>query len=103
MSSSVGNRAMASPGNKDLPVKREIQELSLLFDIKPGAGSQPGPARGRGPDSTGPHDRMGMSRGTLTLLNRETGESYIEAAHGLSTSNAGEGSTPRRGRYRQGD
>ena len=29
---------------------------------------------------------MGMLRGTLTLLNRETGEIFIEAAYGLSDS-----------------
>jgi len=40
---------------------------------------------------------MGMMRGTLTLLNRDTGEIFIEAAHGLS------GSQMERGRYRAGE
>ena len=41
--------------------------------------------------------QMGMLRGTLTLLNRETGEISIEAAHGLSASQL------ERGRYRPGE
>jgi Nif-specific regulatory protein len=40
---------------------------------------------------------MGMTRGTLTLLNRETGEIFIEAAYGLSDSQQ------ERGRYRLGE
>lgn len=40
---------------------------------------------------------MGMMRGTLTLLNRDTGEIFIEAAHGLSESQM------ERGRYRAGE
>ncbi len=42
-------------------------------------------------------DHMGMSRGTLTLLNRKTGEIAIEVAHGLSRSQQ------RRGKYRLGE
>jgi Nif-specific regulatory protein len=38
-----------------------------------------------------------MSRGTLSLLNRETGEISIEAAHGLSASQL------ERGQYKQGE
>ncbi len=40
---------------------------------------------------------MGMMRGTLTLLNRDSGEIFIEAAHGLSDSQKD------RGRYRPGE
>lgn len=42
-------------------------------------------------------ERMGMSRGTLTLLNPRTGELAIEIAHGLSFEEQ------RRGRYRLGE
>jgi Nif-specific regulatory protein len=42
-------------------------------------------------------ERMGMVRGTVTLLNRETGEILIEAAHGLSASQRD------RGRYKPGE
>ena len=40
---------------------------------------------------------MGMVRGTLTLVNRQTGEIFIDAAHGLSESQK------ERGRYRIGE
>ncbi len=40
---------------------------------------------------------MGMTRGTLTLLNRQTGQILIEAAHGLSPEQV------RRGKYRLGE
>ncbi|MCC6143428.1 MAG: sigma 54-interacting transcriptional regulator, partial [Candidatus Hydrogenedentes bacterium] len=39
----------------------------------------------------------GMLRGTITLLNRDTGELFIEAAHGLSGEELG------RGRYKTGE
>lgn len=42
-------------------------------------------------------DRMGMSRGTLTLLNPRTGELAIEIAHGLTFEEQ------QRGRYRLGE
>jgi Nif-specific regulatory protein len=42
-------------------------------------------------------DHMGMLRGSLTLLNRETGEISIEAAYGLSPTQQ------ERGRYRLGE
>ncbi len=40
---------------------------------------------------------MGMSRGFITLLNRETGEIFIEAAHGLSKAQK------ERGKYKIGE
>jgi Nif-specific regulatory protein len=46
-------------------------------------------------DLTATH--MGMVRGTITVLNRQTGEIYIEAAHGLSNTQK------ERGRYRPGE
>ncbi len=84
MSSAAGNRAVGSPRNKELPLKRELQELSLLFDISQALDRSLDLREVVAPILQALHDRMGMSRGTLTLLNRETGESYIEAAHGLS-------------------
>lgn len=43
------------------------------------------------------HTRMGMARGTVALLNRETGEIEIEAAYGLSADQI------RRGVYKLGE
>lgn len=40
---------------------------------------------------------MGLGHGTLTLLNRQTGDIFIEVAHGVSDDEA------RRGRYRLGE
>ena len=45
---------------------------------------------------------MGMLRGTLTLLNRESGEIFIEAAHGLSESQKEREDTDRGGGDRKG-
>jgi Nif-specific regulatory protein len=78
-------------------VKREVKELSLLFDI-----SQ---ALDQSLDLRDVVDlvlkdiarHMGMLRGTLTLLNRETGEIFIDAAYGLSTSQK------ERGKYKLGE
>jgi Nif-specific regulatory protein len=42
-------------------------------------------------------EHMGMMRGTITLLNRQTGELFIDAALGLSTSQQ------ERGKYRLGE
>jgi Nif-specific regulatory protein len=42
-------------------------------------------------------ERTGMLRGTITLIDRESGELYIEAAHGLS------GEQLERGRYKYGE
>jgi Nif-specific regulatory protein len=42
-------------------------------------------------------EHVGMSRGTLTLLNRQSGEIAIEVAHGLSISQK------RKGKYRLGE
>ena len=42
-------------------------------------------------------ERMGMVRGALTILNRQTGEIAIQVAHGLSDAQI------RKGRYRRGE
>ena len=78
-------------------VKREIQELSVLFEI-----SQTLDKRLDLRDVVGPllqtiAKNMGMMRGTLTLLNRKTGELFIEEAYGLSESQK------ERGRYKLGE
>ncbi len=82
---------------KQPKVKREVKELSLLFEI-----SQ---TLDRSMDlrdvgclvlkAIAKH--MGMLRGTLTLLNRDTGEISIETAYGLSTSQQ------ERGKYKLGE
>jgi len=75
----------------------EAQEFSLLFDISQTLDSSMDLR-----DTLGPVLKIlaryeGLLRGSLTLLNRDTGEIYIEAAHGLSPSQQ------RRGRYKVGE
>jgi Nif-specific regulatory protein len=78
-------------------VKREVRELLLLFEISQTLDRSLD-LRDVGVtvlELTAKH--MGMLRGTLTLLNRESGEIFIEAAHGLSDSQK------ERGKYRPGE
>ncbi len=78
-------------------VKREVQELLLLFDISQILDRSLDLRDVVGPVLDAIAKHMGMMRGTLTLLNRESGEIFIEAAHGLSESQM------ERGRYRPGE
>src|SRR5688500_14854414 len=78
-------------------VRREVHELTLLFEISQTLDSALDLRDVVGPVLKAMSSCMGMSRGTLTLLNRDTGEILIEAAHGLSTSEQ------ERGRYKVGE
>lgn len=79
------------------PVKREVKELSLLFAISQILDRSLDLRDVLGPVLKALADHMGMTHGTLTLLNKDTGELAIEAAHGLSHSQR------ERGRYRPGE
>lgn len=78
-------------------VKREIQELLLLFEISQTLDRDMDLRDVVGPVLEAIAKNMGMLRGILTLLNRESGDILIEAAHGLSESQM------ERGRYRPGE
>ena len=78
-------------------VRREVTELSLLFEVSQVLGRSMDLREVVGAVIAAMAKHMGMVRGTLTLLNRETREIFIEAAHGLSTSQR------ERGRYRLGE
>jgi Nif-specific regulatory protein len=78
-------------------VKREITELSLLYEISETLSQSMDLREVAGPVLKALAERMGMRRGTLTLLDQETGEIFIEAAYGLTTSQK------ERGRYRMGE
>jgi Nif-specific regulatory protein len=86
------NKASAEP-----EVRREVQELSLLFEISQTLDGSMDLREVVGPVLKQVAERMGMLRGTLTLLNRETGEIIIEEAYGLSPSQM------ERGRYKLGE
>jgi len=80
-----------------LNVNRELQELRVLFEISQLLERSLDLRDVVGSVLEAMSKHMGMMRGTLTLLNRESGEISIEAAHGLSESQK------ERGRYRPGE
>jgi Nif-specific regulatory protein len=78
-------------------VKREVKELLLLFQISQVLDRSMDLREVVGPVLEAIGEHMGMVRGTLTLLNRKSGEILIEAAQGLSDSQM------ERGRYKRGE
>lgn len=83
--------------HKTPKVRREVQELSLLFEISQTLDRSMDLKDVLGSVLKAIAKHMGMLLGTLTLLNRKTGEISIEAAYGLSTSQR------ERGRYKLGE
>jgi Nif-specific regulatory protein len=78
-------------------IRREVQELSLLFEISRRLEESLDLREVVGPVLEAMAKQMGMLRGTLTLLDRETGEIFIEEAYGLSQSQR------EKGRYKLGE
>lgn len=78
-------------------IRREVQELSLLFEISRRLEESLDLREVVGPILEAMAKQMGMLRGTLTLLDRETGEIFIEEAYGLSQSQR------EKGRYKLGE
>ncbi|MBN2282803.1 MAG: nif-specific transcriptional activator NifA [Deltaproteobacteria bacterium] len=76
---------------------REVRELSLLYEVSQTLGRSMDIREVVGPVLNALAEGMGMTRGMLALLNRKTGEMYIEAAHGLSEVQR------KRGRYQLGE
>ena len=89
--------AAMAKNNKAESQRREVQEQSLLFEISQTLGQAVDLQELVAPLLAAMAQQMGMLRGTLTLLNRETGEIFIDAAHGLSPSQQ------QRGRYKLGE
>jgi Nif-specific regulatory protein len=78
-------------------VKPELNELSLLFEISQLLDRSMDLRDVLGPVLKAMAQHMGMERGTISLLNRETEEITIEAAYGLSASQQD------RGKYKVGE
>lgn len=78
-------------------VKREITELSLLFEIGQVLDRTFDLRDEMGPVLKAIAAHTGMLRGTITLLDREEGELRIAGAHGLSSDEL------ERGRYKPGE
>ena len=79
------------------PFRREIHELTLLLEISQTLDRILDLRDAVAPILQAMARHMGMLRGTIALLNPETGEISIEAAYGLSTSQQ------ERGRYKLGE
>jgi Nif-specific regulatory protein len=77
--------------------RRKIEEVSLLFEVSQLLDDSIDLKQVISPVLKAIADQMGLERGTITLLNRKTGEISIEAAYGLSDSQQ------ERGRYRLGE
>lgn len=78
-------------------VKGTFSDLPLLFEISQILDRSLDLRDELGPVLKAIARHTGMLRGTMTLVNRETGDLYIEAAHGLSNEEL------ERGRYRPGE
>jgi Nif-specific regulatory protein len=76
---------------------RRFNELQLLYDISRVLDQSLDMREVVSPVLESLANSMNMNYGTLTLLNRATGDILIEAAHGLSPQQA------RRGRYKVGE
>jgi len=78
-------------------IKREVQELSLLFEISRILDQSMDLRDVVGPVLEAMAKHMGMLRGAIALLDRETGELFTEQAYGLSATEQ------ERGRYKLGE
>jgi len=83
--------------NNDYPLERKILELTVLHEI-----SQLLISHSETKDVLGPileilHTKMGMERGTITLIDSQTHELVIEVAHGLTDEEI------KRGHYQVGE
>jgi len=78
-------------------IRGEVKELQLLFEVSRALDTSMDLRDVVGPVLKLLHDHLGLTRGTLSLLNRQTGEIFVEAAHGLSASQV------QRGMYKPGE
>ena len=78
-------------------IRREVRELFLLFEISQALNLSKNIQDIVRPILEAMAEHMGMLRGTLTILNRETNEILIEEAYGLSDDELV------RGRYKVGE
>ncbi|MEM5948196.1 nif-specific transcriptional activator NifA [Spirochaetia bacterium 38H-sp] len=84
-------------GDNISKMEKKVRELSLLFEVSQILAQAIDVKDVLQPVLRLISEHEGMNRGTITLLNRQTGEIVIEEAYGLSTSQK------QRGRYRIGE
>ena len=82
---------------ENFSLSRKVQELTLLYEISQLFISVPDPKKVLSGVLNILHSRMGMKRGTITLLDPLTLKLNIEAAHGLNDQER------ERGRYEVGE
>jgi Nif-specific regulatory protein len=87
---------MADP-QQTLTYRSNFEELALLFEISQILDQSMDLNLVIHPVLKSVTDHLGMLRGTITLLDRQTGEIFIEAAYGLSQSQR------EKGRYKLGE
>ena len=78
-------------------LERKVQELTVLYEISQLLASTLDPKKALHIILNILHNRMGMERGTITLLHPSTEELIIEAAHGLTEKER------QRGQYHLGE
>jgi Nif-specific regulatory protein len=93
----VGEGGLVKQAAGQPEIRRELQELSLLFEVSQTLDRAMDLRELALPVLKAMANHMDMLRGTLTLLNRETGEISIEIAYGLSPTQQ------KRGRYVLGE
>jgi Nif-specific regulatory protein len=99
MNDPVNELAGDTAANPTNPIesRRRVQELSLLYNVSRILDQSLDMREVVSPVLEAMADNMDLQHGTITLLNRKTGDILIEAAHGLSPQQA------RRGRYKLGE
>jgi len=78
------DHAMSNPSVPPPNDSSEVRELSLLLDIASSLSQSTDLNDVAGPVLKRMAEHMGMLRGTITILNRQTGELVIEEAYGLT-------------------
>ena len=80
-----------SSGRLVISLERKVKELTVLYEISQLIGSGFDSQEGFSDILNTFHFHLGMNRGTITLLNPNTGELEIRAAHGLTEEEIGRG------------
>ena len=91
------NERLASKSDDPEQIHRKLISLSLLFEISQSLERSLDLGEVINPLLKLIAEHVGMLRGTITLLDRETGEISIEAAYGLSQSQQ------QKGKYKLGE
>ncbi len=81
----------SSPDKLVISLERKLKEFTVLYEISQLIGSSYDFKEVFSDILNTFHSRLGMNRGTITLLNPATGELEIRAAHGMTEEEIGRG------------